>query len=411
MTRVVLVGAGLAGLRTAEGLRRRGHTGPITLIGAEAHAPYHRPPLSKSVLLQDADPAAPAPLLPAERLAALDVDLRLGAAAAALDPVARRLTLADGEELTWDRLVVATGVRARELPGWTGLDAVGTLRTFDDALRLRGRLAGARSVLVVGAGVLGSEVAAAARGRGLEVELVDPLEQPVLRVAGPEVGAAVARLHAARGVRLHLGVHLVELERHGDRVRAALSDGEVVETDTVLVAVGSAPNVEWLSGSGVELHPQGVVCDPTGWTGTGDVFAVGDVAAVRAAPGDEPRRLEHWTHAGEAAGTVAGNLLLPAAERVPVAATPYVWSDLYDVKLQTLGSPGPDDRLVVVDGGLDELRFLALFTRGGVVTGAVAANRAALLMRTRRAVAAGWTLDRALAETPWTARATAPSAP
>lgn len=408
---IIVVGAGVAGLRTVEGLRRGGHTGSITLLGDERHAPYHRPALSKSVLTEPAEPQQPSAILDPDRLAALDADLRLGIGAAQLDTDDRTLTLRDGTTLRWDRLVVATGVAPRMLPAWPDRGDVAVLRTFDDAVALRARLTSARRVLVVGAGVLGSEIAAAARARGVEVELVEPLAQPLLRVVGATVGDRIARLHRDRGVRLHLGTHVVELVDHGDHRRAALSDGTVVEADAVVLAVGSVPNVDWLAGSSVPVHPQGVVCDPTGWTGVEGVFAVGDVAAVRHHPDAEPRRLEHWTHAGEAARVVAGNLLVEPHQRRPVTALPYVWTDLHDVKLQTLGSPHPDDDLVVVEGDLDSLRFLALTARRGRVTGAVAADRPPLLMRARPAVEGAWPLERARREAPWAARPVVTAAP
>ncbi|MCP9977475.1 NAD(P)/FAD-dependent oxidoreductase [Actinomadura madurae] len=238
---IVIVGAGLSGLRTAERLRRLGHDGPLTLVGDEPHPPYDRPPLSKGLLTQVDEPAAAVPLRTAP-YADLGIDLRLGVRATALDTSGNRLVLAGGEELYYGRLVIATGLRPRVLPALTaGPAGVHTLRSFDDLLSLRAGLRGARRVTVAGAGVLGCEIAAAARARGAEVTLVEALEQPMLGALGARVGEFVAALHRARGVRMLCSTRIRGLEGRDRVERVVLEDGSVLPTDLVVAAAAPSP--------------------------------------------------------------------------------------------------------------------------------------------------------------------------
>ncbi|OLF15536.1 NAD(P)/FAD-dependent oxidoreductase [Actinophytocola xanthii] len=361
----VIVGAGLAGLRTAERLRRLGHTGPVTVVGAEPHLPYDRPPLSKAVLT---DPAAERPPLRAEEYAELDLDLRLGTRATGVDLPGRRLLL-DGDAVGYDRLVVATGVRPRLPALFAGWGGVRLLRDWEDCVALRSALASARSVVVVGAGVLGCEVAATARGLGLDVTLVERLDQPLSPVLGPVIGGHVAGLHRAAGVRVLCSTEVTGLKGDGRVAGVELADGMVLPADVVVVAVGSTPNTEWLATSGLELA-DGVVCDNTGRTSDAHVFAAGDVARFPHPWGPGTVRFEHWTGAVDTAHLVAANLF---AERpTALSAVPYFWTDQYGLRLQALGLPAPDDELDVVAGSLAEGRFLAHYHRAGTVTGAVA---------------------------------------
>lgn len=394
---VLVVGAGLAGLRTVERLRRLGHTGPVTMVGAETLAAYDRPPLSKACL---ASPEAPAPpyLRAPEAYADLDVDLRLGTTATSLDPGRREVGLADGSTVAYDELVLATGAAARQVPAWSGVPGVHVLRSFDDLLRLRAELEGASSVVVVGAGVLGSEVAATVRGRGLDVHLVDVEARPLARVAPPVVGDVLADLHRRHGVHLHLSTGVARI---ADGPTVELADGTTLPPDLVVVAVGSVPATAWLEGSGVGLDPGtgGVLVDERGATDVPHVWAVGDVAVAVPPGGSDPVRLEHWTAAGDTASRAAA-YLLGQEPRLP-AEVPYVWSDQYDLKLQTLGLPAADDDLEVVAGDLDEQAFLAVLSRQGVVTGAVALAMPAPLARCRSAVADREPLADLLARAPW----------
>lgn len=369
--RVVIAGAGLAGLRTAERLRHLGHTDPITLIGAEPHHPYDRPPLSKTVL---ADPDSPRPPLREADYADLDLDLRLGTRAEALD--GDRVVLTTGT-VTFDHLVIATGVRPAR-PALFDRTGVHTLRTWDDCAALRTELATVRQLVVIGAGVLGCEIAATARGLGLDVTLVERFDQPLAPVLGDALGAHVAGLHRAAGVRVLCGAEVTALKGDGRVAGVELADGTVLPADLVVVAVGSRPNTEWLTGVALD---DGVLCDRTGATATPHVWAAGDIARLPHpwAPGTV--RFEHWTGAIDLANTVAANLL--ADEPTPLTAVPYFWTDQYGRRLQALGLPTPTDEFVVVDGSLASGKFLAHFRREGVVTGVAAIGMPGPLARSR----------------------------
>ncbi|WP_418064035.1 NAD(P)/FAD-dependent oxidoreductase [Pimelobacter simplex] len=400
--RVVIVGAGLAGLRTAERLRRGGYDGSLTLVGAERHLPYDRPPLSKG-LLSGADEPAPPLLRSTERIAELDLDLRLGVRATALDAGTRTLTFSDGTTLTADHVVLATGLVARTVPAWAGLDGVHTLRTFDDCLAIRAAADGAIHATVVGAGVLGSEIAASLRGRGLAVDLVDPLPQPLCRVVGDDVGAVVAGLHRAHGVGLHLGRTVAELTAPEDRVRGVrLDDGTHWATDLVVAAVGGAPDTDWLATSGLALD-DGVAVDAHGAASAPGIWAVGDLASVADPRGAGRLRIEHWTAAGDLAATVAGNILATLRGDTPKAHTelPYMWSDQYDTKLQCLGLPRPGDDVVLLTGSLDDGVFLTAHVADGRVHAVSGAGIPAGLMRCRAAVADAVPLAELVALAPW----------
>ncbi len=385
MEQVVVVGAGLAGLRACEGLRARGYVGAITLLGEEEHAPYDRPPLSKQFLAGTLG-ADRLSLRRDEQLAALDLDLRLGSSsrATSLDAAGRRVELASGEWLAFDGLVVATGSRARVLPGLEALPTVHVLRTLDDSVALRTGLGPGRRLLVVGGGFVGMEVAATARGLGAEVTVVEPLETPLERVLGRLAGGACARLHAEHGVRIETGTTIEEAVAEPDgSTTAVLGRGEAVSADVVLVAVGAAPNVSWLEGSGLEVGPSGVACDARLQVAPG-IVAAGDVARFPFGPAGSPARIEHRTNAAEQGDHAAGTLL---GGTEPFAPVPYVWSDQYDVKIQLLGLPEPDDVCEVVDGSLRDGRFVAAYGRDGRLTAAVAFEMPRSLMRLRSMLA------------------------
>ncbi|WP_291417723.1 FAD/NAD(P)-binding oxidoreductase [Actinophytocola sp.] len=381
--RIVIVGGGLAGVRTAERLRRAGHDGPVTLVGAEPHAPYDRPPLSKKLLTQDDEPAEPPFLRGVDGVESL-----AGVRATALHTAGRSLTLDNGCSLDFGRLVIATGVRPRTLPAFDGWSGVHMLRTWADCLALRAALRAAERVTVVGGGVLGCEIAASARTLGLEVALVEMLAQPLAAVLGSEVGSVVASLHRAHGVDVHCSTRVDRLEGPGGTVeRVVLADGRVLETDLVVVAAGAVPNTEWLASSGLTLA-DGVVCDRTGTTSAEDVFAVGDVARLPHPWADGTVRLEHWTSAGDTAALVARNLLADPADRTGLTTVPYFWTDQYRAKLQVVGLPDPTDELTVVEGSLVDGPFVATWTRAGVLTGAVTVGMPAALGRYRKLVGA-----------------------
>lgn len=376
---IVIVGAGLAGLRTADECRRKGYTGSITLIGAERHLPYDRPPLSKQVVCGEISDTT---LQPASHYAEHDIELRLGVAASGLDPVNRVVRLADGSGLEYESLVIATGLTPRRLPGLPA-GGVHVLRSIDDCRAIRADLEGVRRVLVIGGGFIGCELAASMRGLGLEVILIEMAPGLLAAPLGAEVGRLVTRLHKSEGVDVRTGVGLVSAGGV-DRVRSVtLSDGTEMTVDMILLGVGSTPATEWLDGSGVVLD-NGVPTDGTGRTNVPDVWAVGDVAAWRR--GGRHRRVEHWSNVGEQVSTLVP-AMLGLSPGDAVAAVPYFWSDQYKVKLQALGTPRAGDTVHIVED--DGRRFLAYYERDGSLAAVVGAGMAGKVMRCRAAVAAG----------------------
>ncbi|MET8978842.1 FAD-dependent oxidoreductase [Streptomyces sp. NPDC004539] len=366
---VLVVGASAAGLTTVESLRRKGHTGPITVLGDEPHAPYDRPPLSKQVLSGAWEPQRAA-LRPAEALAALDAEFLLGDPAVGLDPGARTVRTGSGRELRADAVVLATGVRVRRLPGQEGIAGVHTLRTLDDALALRAELRPHVRLIVVGEGVLGSEIAATARTLGLDVTLVGPLPAPMALQVGPLVSAALAGLHTGHGVKLRLGVGVAGLTAHDDRVTGVrLATGEVLPADVVVVSIGALPATAWLDGSGLTLD-NGVVCDSRCRAADG-VYAVGDVARWHHEHLGHAVRLENRTNATEQAMAVAANIL---GDDRPYTPVPYFWTDQYDAKLQVHGFVPPDAETEVVEGDRAAGRFVVRYRSEGRTTGVLGWN-------------------------------------
>ena len=394
---ITIVGASLAGVRAAESLRRQGFDRPITLIGDEAHAPYDRPPLSKQFLAGewDADRLA---LTKPEKLAEFDLDLRLGVRAAGFDLGRRRLTLADGDTLDVDGLLLATGARCRTLPGTEGMRGVFTLRGLDDAEAIRFAFdAGPSRVVVVGAGFIGAEVAATARQRGLEVTLIEALPQPLARVLGDEMGAVCAAVHRDHGVdlRVGVGVDAVDAGVDGNVERVRLSDGSVVEAEVVVVGIGVVPNTEWLEGSGLTID-NGVVCDETCLAAPG-VTAAGDVARWPNRRFDEVMRVEHWDNAVEQGGHAARRLLQSDDEAEPFTPVPWFWSDQYDRKIQLAGRIRPDDEMRIVTGSVEERRFAALYGRAGRLVGVLGFNRPRHVMQYKSLIENGTSFADALA--------------
>ena len=390
---VTIVGASLAGLNAAEALRREGFDGPVTLIGAEARLPYDRPPLSKQVLAGEWEPER-VELTDAEELAEDGVEARLGAAAQSVDLGARELTLEGGESVGFDGLVVATGARCRTLRGTESLAGVHVLRSLDDCLALRADFeASPQRVVVVGAGFIGAEVAATARGRGLEVTMVEALPYPLSRVLGDEMGKVCAEVHRDHGVDLRTGVG-VERISGAERVQQVeLSDGSAVDADVVVVGIGVIPNTEWLEGSGLSLN-DGVVCDATCVAAEG-VVAAGDVARWPNELFGETMRVEHWDNAAQQGAHAARRLLDEAVG--PFTPVPWFWSDQYDRKIQLAGRVRPDDEVQVVSGSLQERRFAAIYGRAGRITGVLGFNRPRHVMRYRAMIEQRASFDEALA--------------
>jgi NADPH-dependent 2,4-dienoyl-CoA reductase/sulfur reductase-like enzyme len=382
---IAVVGASLAGLRAVETLRREGFDGRLVLVGAEPDLPYDRPPLSKAFLAGESEPEQLAlRRLPYEEL---DLDLRMSTRAESVDLAARTLALDSGEHLGFDGLVVATGSSPRTLPGTPELPGIFVLRTLADAIAIRGALAGRPRVVVVGAGFIGSEVAATCRGRGLDVTVLEALPAPLVRGLGVELGTVCGELHRDHGVDLRLGVGVAGFEGHDRVERVQLGDGRAIDADVVVVGVGVAPVTDWLEGSGLTID-NGVVCDATLLAAPGVVCA-GDVTRwPNPLFDDELMRLEHWTNATEQ-GVAAAKRLLYGDGAAPeaFAPVPLVWSDQYDRKIQTVGSFRGDDEMVVVHGSLAERRFTAVFARDGRLVGALGFSMPAKVMQYRRMIA------------------------
>ncbi|MCX5250358.1 FAD-dependent oxidoreductase [Streptomyces sp. NBC_00201] len=366
--RIVIVGASAGGLATAEALRRQGYRGSVTLIGDEPHLPYDRPPLSKQFLNGQWQPER-LRLRPPAEIDALDLDLRLGNAATDVDRAERTVVLSDGRILPYDALVVATGVRPRRFPGSTGVSGVHVLRTLEDATALKARLARGQRLVVVGAGFIGAEAAAAARRLGIDVTMIEPAPVPLAHAVGEAVGRALTRTHLDHGVDLRTGVTVSEILLHDGRATGVgLADGTVVPADDVVVGIGSHPNVEWLQGSGLRLD-DGLVCDQFCQAAPG-VHGVGDVARWYNPLFGTTMRIEHRTNAAEQGMAVARNLLNPENPR-PFAPVPYFWSDQYDMKIQANGHLRDHDEAVIVDGDLASRRFIAAYRKGDRLTGAL----------------------------------------
>ncbi|MGH3915580.1 MAG: NAD(P)/FAD-dependent oxidoreductase [Pseudonocardiaceae bacterium] len=376
---VVVVGAGLGGLRTVESLRTAGFSGHVSLVGDEPHPPYDRPPLSKEVL--SGQWPEDRTLLRGGELSDLDVSLHLGTAAVGVDGVA--VELADGTRMTYDTLVVATGVRPRRLPGQPDHPRLHLLRTLEDCRALRDSMSRARSLLVVGAGFIGAEVAATARAAGLEVTVLEALPVPFARVLGQQMGELCARLQTDNGVTVRTGVRLVEfVDTGGDWITARLEDGSTVRADCGVVGVGTVVENGWLSGLGIAAE-RGLTCDATGLVvGTGNIYAVGDVAAwPHPLFGDSPR-IEHWTSATEQAMVVAQRITGTQITQ-PADAVPYFWSDQYGLKLQLVGRPDRASSVEVLhDPGAIKGTVAGYFANGTLVA-ALAFHSPRLLNRCR----------------------------
>jgi 3-phenylpropionate/trans-cinnamate dioxygenase ferredoxin reductase subunit len=360
-------------------LRAAGYGGRISLVGGEAHAPYDRPPLSKQVLTGAWGPERTGLRTVAE-LADLGVRTHLGLRAVALRP--GEVELADGAILVGDAIVVATGLVARKLPGQPA--SVHTLRTLDDALALRAELERVGSLLVVGGGFIGAEVAGSARSRGIEVTVLEALPAPSSRALGPQLGALNGRLLTEGGVHLRTNVRITGFVEGG----VVLADGETVTADAVVVGIGGVPDLDWVGGVDTA---RGLACGPSGRVdGLDGVWAVGDVASWAG------HRSEHWTNAVDQAAVVAHDIL---GEPAPPATVPYFWSDQFGIKLQLIGRPDGADELLPLHGtGLDggPVRGTVVgYLSGGRLVAVAGFGTARLIARYRALVADG--ADRAAA--------------
>jgi 3-phenylpropionate/trans-cinnamate dioxygenase ferredoxin reductase subunit len=364
----VIVGASLAGAKAAEALREQGYKGELTLIGAEAYRPYARPELSKGYLSGKTD-RDKVYVHSAEWYAEHDVDLRLNTTVTAIDPASHQVTLADGSQLDYTKLLLATGASPRTLPiPGADADAVYYLRTMDDSEALQALFRTAKRLVVIGAGWIGLEVTAGARNAGVEVTVVESAELPLLRVLGPEVATVFADLHRAHGVDLRLGVSIAEITtEHGRATGVRLSDGTVIEGDAVLVGIGAVPNTQLAAAAGLNVD-NGVVVDAALRASNADIFAAGDVANAFHPQYGKHIRVEHWANALKQPKTAAASML---GNDASYDELPYFYTDQYDLGMEYVGFVDWVEPVeIVFRGDVPSREFIAFWmTDGRVLAG------------------------------------------
>jgi 3-phenylpropionate/trans-cinnamate dioxygenase ferredoxin reductase subunit len=365
----VIVGGGMAGAKAAETLREEGFDGRVVLIGAESLRPYERPPLSKDYLRGETEQEK-VHVHSEAYYGEHDIDLRLGREVSRLDTGSREATLDDGETLRYDRLLLATGAEPRRLPiPGADLDGVLYLRTVPDSDRIRERLDRGGSLVVVGAGWIGAEVAASARQRGMEVTIVEPMSVPLERVLGPEMGAFYRDVHADQGVRLLLGTGVEGFEGGTAVERVRTNDGQTLDCDAVVVGVGVKPRTALAEAAGLAMG-DGVLADELLQTSAEGVFAAGDVVSAQHPFYGQRIRVEHWANALEQGPAAARNMLGAGA---PYDKLPYFFSDQYDVGMEYAGYATSWDR-VVVRGDLAGREFIAFWLAGDRVLAGMNVN-------------------------------------
>lgn len=376
---VVVIGASLAGLNAALAALEADENATVALVGREPWDPYDRPPLSKAALA--APPSTPSTLPGTEALKGSErATLLTGVTAVAIDP-ARHVVTTDRGEIHYDAAVITTGAEARRLPG-PAPEGVHTLRTWQDAVALQSAIARGGRMVVVGAGFIGSEVAATARRRGMDVHILEAAPSPLTRSVGSDAGWALADLHARNGVVLRTGVTVEGFAGEPHVTGVILEDGEVVPADVVVIGVGASPATQWLSTSGLRIE-DGLVCDEHLRTSDPHIFAAGDVARAWSPRFRQLLRLEHWTSAQEQ-GRIAG-LNAAGGDAGVCDPIPYFWSDWYDSRIQFLGLPTGQPELI--DGTWSSEAFTAVYQQDGAVTGVLTLNRRADIMKYRPLIA------------------------
>jgi NADPH-dependent 2,4-dienoyl-CoA reductase/sulfur reductase-like enzyme len=382
---VVIVGGSLAGISTARALRAQGFDGRLTIVGAEPHRPYDRPPLSKEFLTGAVEEPALSLEMPGEDLA---VDWRLGVTATSFAAGLMSLSLDDGSTVEADGFVLATGAHPMALPGMPQLAGVHLLRTIDDARSLRADLQSAARLVVVGAGFIGSEVASTARHLGLDVTVVEAAPLPLVPQLGEEMARVVSGLHAAAGTVLECGVGVRGLTGSSQVEGVELADGRVLPADVVVVGIGARPTTGWLADSGLTLDPRhgAVHCDAAGATGVADVVAVGDCAAWYDEESGGPDRVEHWTSAHERGPVAAATLLGLEPPPLRGGRAPYFWSDQYGLRIQFAGRRRPGDEVTIEEGSPEERSLLAVYRRAGQPVAVLGIERPRPFTRLRRSL-------------------------
>ena len=376
---VLIVGAGQAGARAAEALRKVGFRGRVTMVGDEIHAPYERPPLSKTILTGAKLPSSSA-IFEERYLQDRSIELITGVSVSSIDAEAKRATLDDGRQLSWTRLLLCTGGRARQIPlAPIGSPQVFYLRTLQDASALAQTFRRIESVAIVGAGFLGLEIAASAQGLGIQATVIESRPNILPRAVVPEIAAHIEAAHRERGVRLRLASQLVGVERRDGKVILSLSDGEPLKVDAMVVATGLVPNTELAEALGLDVE-DGIVVDEFGQTSRQDIFAAGDVANRFNAFLGRRARIESWQNAQNHATATAKAI---AGSPEPYQEVPWFWSDQYDLNIQILGQPLPSDRLMVRGRPADR-RFICFNLRDERLVGATLFNMGAETRFVRR---------------------------
>jgi NADPH-dependent 2,4-dienoyl-CoA reductase/sulfur reductase-like enzyme len=355
---VLIVGASVAGVGAANELRRCGFAGKISLVDAQIHLPYDRPPLSKAALQ---DETTVVQFHDCEHYERARIDLHLGNAAQKFCPNDRSLVLQSGIRLSADAVIIATGARARPFPPDRCNGQVHLIRDIDDALRLRALLKPGKLLAVIGGGFIGAEVASSAARLGLEVTVIEAMGLPFERIFGREIAACIAKLHGDAGVELMCGVGVERIETSATGQCLLLGNGRFVEADILVAGLGSLPNLEWLVHSGLKLD-NGIVCDERGSTGMPGIYAAGDVASWMNPDTGACERHEHWTAAREQARIVAQSIagVEASAWREFV---PYFWSDMHGVRIQLLGSAAGADDVQIVHEDKEKKAFLSNTTK------------------------------------------------
>jgi 3-phenylpropionate/trans-cinnamate dioxygenase ferredoxin reductase subunit len=357
---IVIVGGGLAAVRTVQALRALGYSGPLQMFSEEAYPPYDRPPLSKDCLTSEVDVEA-IRLLSVSVLEGLDVDIRLNARAVELDTEARTVAFDDGSRVAYARLVVATGARARHLAGLEPSPRIHYLRSVDDARALARALARAQRLIVVGSGFIGLEVASSARTLGLDVEVLAADDGPMIGVVGKQLSDWLVQLHAAHGVRISSAVTVSQVEDTGSAVELCTSDRRRHLADVVVVGAGVSRELDWLAAAGLRVD-SGLGCDDDGRTDDPDVFAAGDIVGG----------IAHWTAAADSARRVAHAVM--DLDQPADPGDGFFWTEQHGHRLQFVGSAAVDSELDVPSGALESGRFVAGLRTGGAITGVFASN-------------------------------------
>ncbi|MFJ3953385.1 FAD-dependent oxidoreductase [Streptomyces sp. Je 1-4] len=383
--RVVIVGAGIAGVQTAVALREQGWRGAITLLGDEPHPPYDRPPLSKAVLLGKAEGST----FDVD-FAALGIELHLGRPVTALLPDAHVVETADGP-VSYDYAVLATGADPIVLPGSEGMPGVHLLRTLDDAERLRPVLAAQHEIVVVGAGWIGAEFATAAREAGCAVTVVEAADRPLAGALPAEVAAHMTGWYTAAGAELRTGARVASVTAGA----VTLADGTTLPADAVVVGIGARPATAWLAGSGVEVSPQdgAVLADDRLRTSVPDVYAVGDCASFPSARYGTRLLIHHWDNALQGPRTVAENIARGDAEGLVYDPVPYFWSEQFGRFVQYAGHHGNADELVW-RGDPAGAAWSVIWLRDGRLVALLAVGRPRDLAQGRKLIERGVVLDR-----------------